>query len=381
MKRILFRLTATLIAFLLGGVIVYSLTKVGNETRGPITTLLDNTSAMVEKMEQKNIIEVRENRRIEHLGWLKAYRNDLNLLKNPTKILLGATDNHTKQGFEGILNLEDSIQTSFALMHIYSAWGDKSNQSFPEKQVHSILTTGSIPVITWEPWLSDFDSKAHPKLKSVENRDLNGLSDISYGDYDFYIETWAKKAANVKSPIFLRFGHEMNDAYRYPWGIHNNSATAFVAAWQHIHAIFKTAGANNVIWVYSPHPAYGFFKEFYPGDAYVDYVAVGALNYGTVASWSQWWNFEEIFGKYYPALSAFQKPIMIAELGCLVAGGDRKLWFKNALEDLPKRYPAVKAVLFFHYSVDKTVSDKSLNWYFIHDTASKIAVKKAIKDW
>jgi Glycosyl hydrolase family 26 len=381
MKRILFRLSATLLALLLGGVLVYSLTQVGNETRGPITTLLDKTSAVVENIEQKNIIEVREDRRIDKLDWLKPYRNNLNLLKNPNKILLGATDNHTKQGFEGILNLEDSIQTSFAFMHIYSAWGDKWNQSFPEKQVQSILTTGSIPVITWEPWLSDFDSKTHPNLKPVENRDLNGMSDISYGDYDFYIEAWARKAAKVKSPILLRFGHEMNDAYRYPWGVHNNSAAAFIAAWQHVYAIFKTAGATNVIWVYSPHPAYGFFKEFYPGDAYVDYVAVGALNYGTVASWSQWWSFDEIFGKYYPALAEFNKPIMIAELGSLVGGGNRSLWFKNALEALPKRYPAVKAVLFFHYSVDKTVSDKSLNWYFIHDTASKQAVINALKRW
>jgi hypothetical protein len=34
----------------------------------------------------------------------------------------------------------------------------------------------------------------------------------------------------------------------------------------------------------------------YPGDAYVDWVATGALNSGPIAQWSQWWSFDKIFG-------------------------------------------------------------------------------------
>ncbi len=375
------RIAATLTALCLGGAMVYGLTKMGNATQGPITDLMENTSKMVEKIEEKAIIESRENRRTDRLDWLKTYRKNISSLKNPERILFGAFDNHTKQGFEGILNLEDSLNTTFALMHIYTAWGSKTQQTFPEKQVQSILTTGSIPLITWEPWLTDFDAEKFPHLKPVESRDLNGMNDIAQGDYDAYVHTWAKNAAKIGAPLFLRFGHEMNDAYRYPWGPQNNSADAFVAAWKHVHKIFDMEGAKNVIWVYSPHPAHGFFKEFYPGDAFVDYVSVGALNYGTVAKWSEWWSFDEIFGKYYPQLAEFKKPIMIAEFGCLAVGGNRATWFREALTNLPKRYPLVKSLLFFHFSTDNTVSEKTLNWYFLNDTASRNAVQNAIKTY
>jgi hypothetical protein len=37
------------------------------------------------------------------------------------------------------------------------------------------------------------------------------LAAIARGDYDFYIVTWAKAAAEYRKPLFLRFAHEMND--------------------------------------------------------------------------------------------------------------------------------------------------------------------------
>src|SRR5262249_21486968 len=115
---------------------------------------------------------------------------------------------------------------------------------------------GSVPVITWEPWLSDFESTRHPSLPLRDARDLHGMAAIARSDYDFCIDVWAQDAARFGKPVFVRFAHEMNDPYRYPWGPQNNSKEDHIAAWRHVRARFDQAGASNVIWIWSPHVAY-----------------------------------------------------------------------------------------------------------------------------
>jgi beta-mannanase len=229
--------------------------------------------------------------------------------------------------------------------------------------------------------LSDFDIEQYPGLRKPELRDKGGLADIARGMYDTYIKTWAKEASQINSPIFLRVGHEMNDPYRYPWGPQNNSAKDFVGAWRHIHRIFASAGATNIIWIWSPHPSYGWFEAFYPGDKYVDFVGINILNYGTVAIWSKWWTFKEMFGAHYQELSAFRKPMMITEFGSLAIGGDRSKWIKDALTSIPFDYPAVKSVLFFHFSSDMTTTQQAVDWTFKNDPKVLKTIIQAISLW
>lgn len=374
-----FRILIALTAIVLGGVLVFGLTFVGEKTKGPIEDTLTAASDVVRKAEEKIIIEKRAETRSDKLPWLKR---TVSSLRKPTKILLGAYDDQAKESLKPVFNLEKKLGTTFPLVQIYTAWGSKTGQKFPEIQVESILRSGSVPVITWEPWLTDFDSNQFAGgLRPIETRDKNGLADIAAGVYDGYLHTWAKAAARVGQPIFLRLGHEMNDPYRYPWGPQNNPAEDFIAAWRHVHAIFQQEKARNVLWVWSPHPAHGWFKEYYPGDDVVDWVGVGALNYGTVAVWSQWWSFGDIFGKYYPDLAAFGKPIMLSEFGSLAVGGDRKQWYTDALSSLPEQYPQVKALLFFHFSKDQTTTQQPLDWTIKNDTAIVKAVIQEINRW
>ena len=173
----------------------------------------------------------------------------------------------------------------------------------------------------------------------------------------------------------------MNDPYRYSWGPQNNSAEDFILAWRHVVDYFKNAGANNVIWIWSPHPAYGYYTEYYPGDDYVDWVGVGTLNYGEAAIWSKWWNFDEIYGNFYKELAAFNKPIMLTEFGSLEVGGDRAKWYVDALCNLKDNYPATKSVVFFHFNNDITLTNKSLNWYFIDDSLTVESIRFCVDGW
>ncbi len=375
------RTVYTVAAFALGAIIVLALSLAGNKTKGPIENLLTQTGNAVENVENKVILQQREYKRADKLAWFKPFINDIDKLKHPKTILLGGSDSHTRESYKTIINLEDSLKTSFPIIHIYSAWGSKTEEEFPKTEVKAILELGSLPMITWEPWLSDFDEEQFPGIPKVENRDRNCMAAIAKGTYDSYLKKWAEDAKAIGKPIFIRMGHEMNDPYRYPWGPQNNKPKDFVAAWRHVHDIFTKAGANNVLWIWSPHPAYGYFDAFYPGPAYVDYVAVGILNYGTAATWSKWWTFDQMFGQHYASLDSFHKPIMISEFGSLNVGGDRAKWFADALQDMPEKYPSIKSIIYFHYSADKTTTDKSIDWYIKDDPAARAAIIKQVKLW
>jgi beta-mannanase len=274
--------------------------------------------------------------------------------------------------------LEDSLQTQLPVIHIYTAWGSKKEHRFPKKQFEAIYHMGSVPLLTWEPWLTAFEDDAINGLRDKEVRDIKGLADIANGTYDTYIRQWAKAAAKFAKPFYLRFAHEMNDPYRYPWGPQNNSSADFIAAWKHVKSLFVSEGANNAIWIWSPHPAYGQFNEFYPGNDMVDMVGIGALNYGNVATWSQWWSFDDIFGKHYAELDVFQKPMLISEFGSLKTGGDRADWFADALLSIKNKYPSVKALVFYHNHDDHTTTQQSIDWSITHDSRSIKAIRTAI---
>jgi hypothetical protein len=375
------RILYTLLALFLAVAIILILSFIGGRSRGPLEGLVSEAGSMVSDVESAVIIQNRQHKRADDLSWLRSYVSDLSLLRNPKIILLGAFDNQTTESFEPVSDFEDSLHTMFPLIHIYTAWGSKPEEEFPEKQVKAIVAMGSIPMITWEPWLTDFDPEKWPELRKLELRDKGGMLDVAKGKYDKYLVKWAIDAKYSNTPIFLRVGHEMNDPYRYPWGPQNNSAKDFTAAWRHIYNVFKTTGANNIIWVWSPHPAYGWFDAYYPGKEFVDYVGISVLNYGTVASWSKWWTFDEILANPYKELVKFKKPLMITEFGCLNIGGSRSRWFSEALTNLPAQYPAVKALLFFHYSNDKTTTQQALNWYIKDDTASLNPIIRQLKSW
>lgn len=380
MKLVAYRFGLTLGAIIVGILLVFLLTYLGQKSSGPIDDALVAVGKGVSSYESEVILNNRQHTRSKSLLWFDTIRNNPALLKIEGKLLLGAYDNETSETYQSIVELEDSLHTKLPFIHLYTAWGSKPEEQFPYDRIMAIREIGSMPVITWEPWLADFDAQAFPAINPIPaKRDKNCLKYISRGDYDAYIDAWAKEAKAVQFPIFVRLGHEMNDPYRYPWGPQNNKAEDYIAAWRHVVKRFRDLGATNVLWVWSPHPAYGYFDAYYPGSAYVDWVGVGTLNYGTVAPWSKWWTFDEIFGHYYADLSKYQKPIMLTEFGSLSIGGDRAKWYSDALKAMPLKYKAVKSVIFFHSSNDNTTTYKALNWYVKDDSGAVKAIVEALE--
>ena len=378
MKLAAIRFASILVVLLISVSLFALLIFAGSSTKGPLQDLLYTLNIKVADVENR-LMDKRE-RRSQHMEWFNKVRNNKEALNKVDTILLGAYDDATYESYEKIITLEDSMQIKLPIISIYTAWGSKKDQVFPLLRAQAIYDLGSIPMITWEPWLNDFDPEKFPFNATVANKNKGGMRAIADGKYDAYLNKWATDAKKYGLPFYLRWGHEMNDPYRYPWGQQNNTPEDYIAAWRHVINRFKAVGATNAVWIWSPHPAYTY-TEFYPGHEFVNWIGITALNYGTVATWSQWWSFKDVINKSYSDLSLYGKPMMMTEFGSLAVGGDREMWYKDALAALPSKYPSVKAVVFFHAGNDLTTTYKALDWTFENDEKVLLAVKQAVLSW
>jgi glycosyl hydrolase family 26 len=299
---------------------------------------------------------------------------------HPDRTLFGVYDGGLPESFRGIDNLETHLHYRFPIISIYQAWGDHPDEArFPLRAVATIDRLGSLPMVTWEPWVKDFDDSLRSNLPPVAQREYASLAAIARGDYDFYVTAWASDAARYGRPLLLRFAHEMNDPYRYPWGPQNgNRPDDFIAAWKHVHLIFQKMNATNVVWVWSPHISMPWFEYYYPGPEWVDWIGTGILNYGDVAPWSRWWTFQQILEKAYPTLQKLGKPIMITEFGSLTSGGDARQWYDQAFRDLHDKYSGVRSIIFFNQPHDVTLSTEPLNWSVLQSASATIRVRNEL---
>ncbi len=236
-----------------------------------------------------------------------------------------------------------SFEKTFNKKPAMIMWYTDYSSDFPLEGCNNIYAYGAVPHIVWEPWIWGDEEKIK-------------LDNIISGEWDGYIEKWAKAAAAFNKTIFVRWGHEFN-IEKYPWGIVNNGKDPdkFVKAYRHVHDIFTKAGATNVKWIWcfnnysSPNTNWNDWEGTYPGDAYVDWIGIDGYNWGTTQSWSGWQSFTDMFrnqvretSKKHPA-----KPVMIAEFGSAEEGGNKAQWIKDIPAALKISMNQVKAMVLF----------------------------------
>ncbi|HET9894695.1 MAG TPA: glycosyl hydrolase [Streptosporangiaceae bacterium] len=147
-----------------------------------------------------------------------------------------------------VRRFEQQVGGKLNLIHAYHPWG----QNFPSPADRTFVDAGKVLLLTWG---------GTPDTEKVVA-----------GDYDSLITARAKAVAALHRPIMMEFRHEM-DRPNLQWAIHGPKN--YIAAWDHIRALFTKAGASNVSWVWCP-TGYGFqvgrAQAFYPGNSEVDWV-------------------------------------------------------------------------------------------------------------
>lgn len=262
----------------------------------------------------------------------------------PTSTLLWGA--YVGDGTNDLLNFETLVGKPVNLYADFEGWSN----SFPSALSSKVGQKGKTLIIFWEPSF--------------------GYDSIINGSKDAYITQFASAAKTYNYPVILVPFDEMNlNEEAWGYGVNNNTAEKFKTAWIRIHNLFATAtnvkfgiAYNNESW---PDVSGNKFNDYYPGDAYVDYVGVDGFNFG-----DPWIGFGQIFDTAISTLNTFNKPIIIFSTAS-IAGSQKASWITEGLGNHIKTYSNVIGWVWFNQG-------GTPNWLVNSDTASLSAFKAVL---
>ena len=268
-----------------------------------------------------------------------------------------------RSSMEKIRLIQRQNNVHFNIVSLYIPWGDKPTCNLPFLLLDSIYQNESVPMITWEPWQSLFETKRVGAKVQLEQK---VFQKIIGGEFDAYISLFASQVKLLKRPIYLRFAHEA-DNLAYPWSAKGgNSSTDFKKAWKYLHDFFAGHNVNNVIWVWNPWKPEAV-SEYFPGNDYVDWIGVTCLNYSHLNQDKKNYSLDSLYAPFHQN-PIFQSgiPVMLAETGSLQSGIKKEEWISEGLKTVLPKCPEIGAFVIFNQAADKNSPDtsvqKNLNW-------------------
>ena len=280
--------------------------------------------------------------------------------------------------------LEDGSPTSLEVVSYEAAisreaavvmWFLDFTSSFSAIPCDMLYDHGIVPMIAWEPWIAPNGLDMTYSLDKI----VSGLHDTYIRNFALAIKSWGK-------PLLLRFAHEMNGNW-YPWCGTNygNSASTYIQAWRYVHATFEALGVNNVSWVFCPmdisYPgdAWNTASNYYPGDAYVDWVGFDTYSMPETSYNS----FDTLAAPIYASLSVYGKPIMIGEMSRdepdpETSENGKSVWITETFNKIKgSSYQKIK--LYIWFNKNKT-EGKMRYWRMDNWPACRISFEAAMKD-
>lgn len=241
-----------------------------------------------------------------------------------------------------LMNLEKKIRRRAGVVHYFQYVGQDFNWNWAAR----CSAHGAVPLITLEfraP--SDSVRISDPRYR---------LKRVSSGAFDGLLRRLARRMKSFGRPIWIQPFHEMNGTW-YPWGVtvNGNRPSDFAPAWRHVRQVFTNEGATNVKFVWTPNaesvPSWAGIKSCWPGDAYIDYVAIDGYNWGTAKSWGHWAMFSEIYRTPYRIVTRLtKKPVFIGETGCTTRGGNKAAWIRDMFRVVPTRFPRLRGIVYWN---------------------------------
>jgi hypothetical protein len=232
--------------------------------------------------------------------------------------------------------------------------------------------TGTVPdmVEQYIGWGANVPALPGSELPLLSWMSTGDLAAIAEGADDAYITRVAGQIRAHGAAVALTFDHEFNGDW-YPYGTQADSAAEFVAAWRHVHDLFASAGAVNVVWVWTPNvvnpmPAVQL-APYWPGAAYVDWA--GIVGYWTGELGEDSWS--TLYGPTEQQIEAVTPdPILIVETGA--AQGPQKAGWVTAMLAGLAADSRVVGMVYFDYG---TAQGKRADWTLQDDPAALAAYR------
>lgn len=193
----------------------------------------------------------------------------------------------------------------------------------------------------------------------------NGLSwaQVAAGDGDSVIDAEANYIKKSFMPkFFLGIHHEPEEEVRESPGS-GYTAEDYRNMYRHVVDRFRAAGVTNVVYVMNYMGAQkwaqkSWFKDVYPGNSYVDWLAFDPYMTATIGSqtgtfkrlMNQYWGDGSWRGEYRWAVQQHPgKPVMLAEWGIGEKPGEaawKAKFYQSVVRDA-KNFPQLKALVYF----------------------------------
>lgn len=246
-----------------------------------------------------------------------------------------------------------------AVVLVFLDWG-----RFPDEAVvRDIYGSGSVMMLTWEPWRAATKQGIDPDA-------------VLEGKENAYLSAFAARLKAIGRPVLLRFAHEMNGDW-YPWSAQKIGPEKYRQLFRYVRGVFDRVRASNVRWVFSINaedvPSSNRYDASYPGEQFVDYIGLDGYNWGLTQPWSWWRSFREIFsGIGEEVFRQYRKPVIISEFGTTSSGGDKAAWIREALASI-RKMPEVRGMVLFNV-------DKETDWRVVPGSAAGRELKKGFSD-
>jgi hypothetical protein len=233
-------------------------------------------------------------------------------------------------------------------------------------------------LVTWEPWRpvpaklgAAAQFRAQPGYRNRE---------IARGAQDEYIDRFARSLATFHGRVDLRYAHEMNGTW-YPW---SHDPVGYRRAWRHVVRVFRSAGAANVRFVWSPNPSlYVPFarwrrsvRVYWPGRRYVGAVGSTMINFGGAKRYA--------VRRFVPRLRAlrrlYRKPLMLTEVNTAFRG--RVRWLED-LRRMLRRLRWIRAMAWFQHASRAAVQlddPGRLDWDVRRDPRAAAVLRGIVRD-
>lgn len=173
---------------------------------------------------------------------------------------------------------------------------------------------------------------------------------LASGQFDGTINQLAVEVKAIGWPMFIRFFYDPNlgAGIKEPQTCYDPktdgkgnqfSPDLYIKAWRHFHDVMAADGATNVVWVWSVSgsPLATSPLQYYPGDAYVNWVSMDDFDTTNAG-------FQNTIANLYGRLTTLGKPIMVTETG---ESQGQDAFFGTAVIDLKALFPQIKGFMYY----------------------------------